>query len=189
MDLLAKAAIEKQSHADKKYSEAEFMQRKYEERIRRIQEHVVSLNAREKHVAREKVALSRERLHLHNERKQIDSRQQCSLCRSSQLPPYIEPNYTLPDSFMNFPVSRNLRSSNVTTAMNAIEEEMAHMLGKNLNLRHSPGIGDIRNHDDTFQNEERQLSQLPPEQVESGPFKVSLEVGTILWHPLRIILP
>ncbi|KAJ8715992.1 hypothetical protein PYW08_013277 [Mythimna loreyi] len=177
LDLVAKTAIEKQSQADKKYSEAEFIQRKYEERIRRIQEHVVSLNAREKHVAREKVALSRERLHLHNERKQIESRQQCSLCRSSQVPAYLEPNYTLPDSFMNVPVSRDFRSSNVTSAMNAIEEEMAHLLGKNLNLRHCVGLGDLSSHDNQYQNEQAQPRQLAsePTQVESGPFKDYLD--------------
>lgn len=182
MDLLAKTAIEKQSHADKKYSEAEFIQRKYEERIRRIQEHVVSLNSREKHVAREKVVLSRERLHLHNERKQIESRQQCSLCRSSQMPPYLEQNYTLPDSFTNVPVSRDFRSSNVTSAMNHIEDEMAHLLGRNLNLRHCVGVEDLSSRDNQYQNEESQPRQLSsePMQVESGPFKVSLTKLSIM---------
>lgn len=136
---------------------------------------MVSLNSREKHVAREKVALSRERLHLHNERKQIESRQQCSLCRSSQMP-YMEPNYALPDSFMNVPMSREYRGNNVTSAMNAIEEEMAHLLGKNLNLRHCVGMGDLSSHEQRYSNEEAQQRQLPsePMQVESGPFKVNI---------------
>ncbi|XP_047027190.1 myosin-11-like [Helicoverpa zea] len=175
LDLLAKTAMEKQTHADKKYSEAEFIQRMYEERIRRIQEHVVSLNSREKHVAKEKVALSRERLHLHNERKQIESRQQCSLCKSSQnILPYYETNYPLPDSFMNVAVSRDYKSSNVTNAMNAIEEEMAHLMGRNLNLRHSAGIGDLSHHADRFQNEERHQKSTES-MPESGPFKEYLD--------------
>ncbi|KAH9641695.1 hypothetical protein HF086_005141 [Spodoptera exigua] len=174
LDLLAKSAIEKQAQADKKYSEAEFVQRKYEERIRRIQEHVVSLNSREKHVAREKVALSRERLQLHNERKQIESRQQCSLCKSSQnFPPYYEASYVLPDSFMNIPVTRDLKSSNATSAMNAIEEEMSHLMGRNLNLRHCAGVGDLSHHDDRYQTEERQTKTLQSDnmKVDQGPFK------------------
>ncbi|XP_035444617.2 myosin-11 [Spodoptera frugiperda] len=175
LDLLAKSAMEKQTHADKKYSEAEFVQRKYEERIRRIQEHVVSLNSREKHVAREKVALSRERLQLHNERKQIESRQQCSLCKSSQnFPPYYEASYVLPDSFMDIPVTKDLRSSNTTNAMNAIEEEMSHLMGRNLNLRHSVGIGDLRHHvEEIHQGGDRQTKTLQSDnmQVDQGPFK------------------
>lgn len=92
--------------------------------------------------------------------------------------PYMEPNYTLPDSFMNVPVSRDYRSSNVTTAMNAIEEEMAHLLGKNLNLRHCVGVGDLSSHA-RYPNEDAQPRQLPSEsmQVESGPFKVSQKVS------------
>ncbi|XP_045514246.1 fas-binding factor 1 homolog [Pieris brassicae] len=85
LDLLAKSAIEKQSQADKKLSEANFIQQKYEDRIHRIQEHVISLNLREKQIAKEKVALSRERLSLHNERKQLDEKQ-CSLCRTNVQP-------------------------------------------------------------------------------------------------------
>lgn len=176
MDLLAKTAIEKQSQADKKYAEAELIQRKYEERIRRLQEHVVSLNSREKQIAREKVTLSRERLTLHNERKQIESRQQCSLCRTSQnVPQFYEPSYTLLDSFMHAPVTREYNNSNVTTAMNAIEQEMAHLMGRNLNLRHSAGIGDLT------QREEREVderagwqTETTPTQVESGTYKVSI---------------
>lgn len=85
LDLLATSAIEKQSQADKRLSEANFIQQKYEDRIRRIQDHVVSLNMREKQIAKEKVALSRERLSLHNERKQLDETQ-CSLCRTNYVP-------------------------------------------------------------------------------------------------------
>lgn len=132
--MLAKAAVEKQSQADKKYSEAEFMQRKYEERIRRIQEHVVSLNSREKQIAREKVALSRERLSIHNEKKQLESRQQCSLCKSSHYATQYanyEPTYNLPESFQNVPVSRDYGGENT----NAIEAEMAHVLGRNYGIR------------------------------------------------------
>ncbi|CAK1544963.1 unnamed protein product [Leptosia nina] len=105
LDLLSKSAIEKQSHAEKKLSEANLIQQKYEDRIRRIQEHVVSLNLREKQIAKEKVALSRERLSLHNERKELDARQ-CSLCRSNTnyndfipdpMAPIVQRNYVSRD--------------------------------------------------------------------------------------------
>ncbi|XP_075978514.1 fas-binding factor 1 twitchy [Anticarsia gemmatalis] len=171
LDLLAKTAIEKQSQAEKKYSEAEFIQRKYEERIRRIQEHVVSLNAREKQIAREKVTLSRERLALHNERKQIESRQQCSLCKTSQNIPFYEASYTLPESFINAPVTREYRSSNVTSAMNAIEQEMAHLMGRNLNLRHSAAMGDLSHHEDRFEDDVQERQAQDATQVQSGTFK------------------
>ncbi|CAH2090957.1 unnamed protein product [Euphydryas editha] len=121
LDLLAKTAMEKQSQADKKYSEAEFLQRKYEDRIRRVQEHVVSLNAREKQIAKEKVVLSRERLNLHNERKEIEGRQQCSLCRTSQ---YTESTYV--PSYL--PVSRDYTNLNIPP--NIIEAEMAQLMGR-----------------------------------------------------------
>ncbi|GBP54278.1 Fas-binding factor 1 [Eumeta japonica] len=133
MELLAKTAIEKQMTADKKYSEAEYVQKKYEERIRRIQEHAVSLNAREKQIAREKVALSRERLNLHNERRQMEGKQ-CSLCRPTRRPTgygydegYVAPEYPS--------VSRDYGDVNVSAAMNAIESEMAHLLSRNIGLR------------------------------------------------------
>ncbi|XP_050351503.1 fas-binding factor 1 homolog [Nymphalis io] len=121
LDLLAKTAMEKQSQADKKFSEAEFLQRKYEDRIRRIQEHVVSLNTREKQIAKEKVALSRERLSLHNERKEIEGRQQCSLCRTSQ---YADHAYV--PSYL--PVSRDYL--NIGSPVNVIEAEMAQLMGR-----------------------------------------------------------
>ncbi|XP_052741892.1 titin homolog [Bicyclus anynana] len=122
LDLLAKTAMEKQSQADKKYSEAEFLQKKYEDRIRRVQEHVVSLNAREKQIAKEKVALSRERLSLHNERKEIDNRQQCSLCRSSQYnTDYVYAPY-------NLPVSRDYR--NLSSPINVVEADMAVLMSR-----------------------------------------------------------
>ncbi|CAB3220581.1 unnamed protein product [Arctia plantaginis] len=174
LDLLAKTAIEKQTQAEKKYSEAEFIQRKYEERIRRIQEHVVSLNAREKQIAREKVTLSRERLTLHNERKQIEARQQCSLCKSSQhMSPYYEPSYALPETFINAAVTKEYKSSEMTTAMNAIEKEMAHLMGRNLSLRHSAGIGDLTLHGTRFESEGRHEVPMQAEatQVESVSFK------------------
>ncbi|XP_059053981.1 fas-binding factor 1 homolog [Achroia grisella] len=171
LDLLAKTAIDKQSQADKKYSEAEYLQRKYEERIRRIQEHVVSLNTREKQIAKEKVALSRERLNLHNERKQLESRQQCSLCKSTQnVTTYTyEPNYNMPDTFLNVSVSRDYGGAEVNSAMNAIEHEMAYLMSRNFNLRHSTSLT----------NEERSFiekktaaeSNLQSVQNETGPLK------------------
>ncbi|KAJ0178168.1 hypothetical protein K1T71_005991 [Dendrolimus kikuchii] len=146
LDLLAKTAIDKQSQADKKYSEADFLQHKYEDRIRRMQEHVVSLNSREKQIAREKIALSRERLTLHNERKQIETKQ-CSLCKSSQnsVQYNIDP-FTIPESY--FSVSREYKNANVNNAMNAIEQEMAHLMGRNFNLKHSAGIADVRSYEE-----------------------------------------
>ncbi|XP_061714947.1 fas-binding factor 1 homolog [Cydia pomonella] len=172
LDLLAKTAIEKQSQADKKYSEAEFIQRKYEERIRRIQEHVVSLNNREKQIAKEKVALSRERLNLHNERKQMEGKQQCSLCKSVQsVPQYNFDSSYLPETFLQMPVSRDFGNTQMTSAMTAIEQEMAHLMGQSFSLRHTPGLNinreerhnanDVRNADENVQSSE----------IEPGAFK------------------
>ncbi|XP_028178328.1 fas-binding factor 1 homolog [Ostrinia furnacalis] len=138
LELLVKAAMEKQSQADKKYSEAELIQSKYEERIRRIQEHAVSLNAREKQIAKEKVSLSRERLALHNEKKQMESRQQCSLCKSTQQVPLynFETANTFPDSYHNVSVSRDEGDSNVMSAMKAIAQELVSLkLKKQMDLR------------------------------------------------------
>lgn len=162
-DLLAKTTIDKQSQADKRYSEAEFLQRKYEERIRRIQEHVVSLNVREKQIAKEKVALSRERLNLHNERKQIENRQQCSLCKSTQnIPDYMQ-SYTLPEPVYTVPVSRDYR--NVDSAMNNIERDIASLVSRNYSFRHNADAGHSMS-DPRFQSSEAG-------QVESEtPFKV-----------------
>lgn len=173
---MAKTAIDKQSQADKKYSEAEFLQRKYEERIRRIQEHVVSLNAREKQIAREKVALSRERLALHNERKQIDSRQQCSLCKSTQNIPDYNPSYALPESFLNVPVSRDNR--HVDVAMNNIERDIASLLSRSYSFRHDTDVGNSAS-DTKFQSAETA-------QVESGPFKVSAD-NVASGHSYKVI--
>ncbi|XP_034831112.1 uncharacterized protein [Maniola hyperantus] len=129
LDLLARTAMEKQSQADKKYSEAEFLQRKYEDRIRRVQEHVVSLNAREKQIAKEKVALSRERLSLHNERKEIDNRQQCSLCRSSQYnTEYAYMPYNAPVPRVYGDLSREY--GNLSAPANVVEAEMAQLMGR-----------------------------------------------------------
>ncbi|XP_049874162.1 fas-binding factor 1 homolog [Pectinophora gossypiella] len=174
LDLLAKTAIEKQTQADKKHSEAEFIQKKYEDRIRRMQEHVVSLNAREKQIAKEKVALSRERLSLHNERKQMESRQHCSLCKPPQnVPSYnFEPNFTLPETFLNVPVSRDYIGTSANYAMNAIEQEMANLIGRNFGLRHSTGVGNVAHEDkyvqdrDTIGDNFQQTTQM-----ESGVFK------------------
>ncbi|XP_013190459.2 fas-binding factor 1 homolog [Amyelois transitella] len=154
LDLLAKTAIDRQSQADKKYSEAEYLQRKYEERIRRIQEHVVSLNTREKQIAREKVALSRERLNLHNERKQIESRLPCSLCKSSQnVPQYYEPNY-LTDFNVSVTRDGNAPNVEVSSAMNAIEQEMAFLMSRNFSLRHgaTTAVHEGRGGGDDLQN-------------------------------------
>lgn len=155
LELLAKAAIDKQSAADQKYAEAENIQRKYEERIRRIQEHVVSLNSREKQIAREKVALSRERLSLHNERKLIDNRQQCSLCKSIQNPSDFEFKYPTPETYLG--VSRDYNVLEVSSAMNNIEQEMANFLGRNLGLKavvaETPVNVDKQNQDNIFQGD------------------------------------
>ncbi|XP_047505478.1 paramyosin [Pieris napi] len=132
LDLLAKSAIEKQSQADKKLSEANFIQQKYEDRIHRIQEHVVSLNLREKQIAKEKVALSRERLSLHNERKQLDEKQ-CSLCRTNvqSLPVHTEFGISREFSHMSFvpkdfSMSRDFNLSRDYGRINDIETEMSN---------------------------------------------------------------
>lgn len=173
LDLLAKTAIEKQSQADKKYSEAEFIQRKYEERIRRIQEHVVSLNNREKQIAKEKVALSRERLNLHNEKKQMEGKQQCSLCKSIQnAPQYNFERSYLPETFLELPVPREYGNTNANSAMNAIEQEMAHLMGQSFNLRHTPGLGTLNREDRHNTNDGGNESEFQPMQANSGNFKV-----------------
>ncbi|XP_047993854.1 fas-binding factor 1 homolog [Leguminivora glycinivorella] len=165
LDLLAKTAIEKQSQADKKYSEAEFIQRKYEERIRRIQEHVVSLNNREKQIAKEKVALSRERLNLHNERKQMEGKQQCSLCKSVQS----APQYNFDSSYL--PETRDFGNTQMTSAMAAIEQEMAHLMGQSFSLRHTPGLN-INREDRENANEDRNADEnVQATEVEPGTFK------------------
>ncbi|KAI5637136.1 hypothetical protein NE865_10186 [Phthorimaea operculella] len=152
LDLLAKTAIEKQTQADKKYAEAEFIQKKYEDRIRRLQEHVVSLTNREKQIAKEKVALSRERLNLHNEKKLMETRQHCSLCKPPQsIPAYsFEPSYTLPDTFLNVPVSRDYGGMSSNYAINTIEQEMAHFMGSNFNSKHISGTNNSNFRDDGF---------------------------------------
>ncbi|KAM3966359.1 uncharacterized protein ACR2FA_012669 [Aphomia sociella] len=172
LDLLAKTAMDKQTQADKKYSEAEFLQRKYEERIRRIQEHAVSLNTREKQIAREKVALSRERLNLHNERKQLESRQQCSLCKTTQnsVQYGYESNYNTPETFLNVSVSRDYGGTEVNSAMNAIEQEMAYLMSQNFNLRHSTSVvNDVKNLNEGKLAAER--SNFQSVQTDSGPLK------------------
>lgn len=131
--------MEKQSQADKKYSEAEFLQRKYEDRIRRVQEHVVSLNAREKQIAKEKVALSRERLSLHNERKELDNRQQCSLCRTSQYnTEYSYVPYNLPVAREYGNLSREYHVEPILRSpVNVVEAEMVQLMGK---VRHDVDV-------------------------------------------------
>ncbi|XP_072947470.1 uncharacterized protein [Epargyreus clarus] len=164
LDLLAKTAIDKQAQAEKKHSDAEFAQHKYEERIRRIQEHVVSLNAREKQIAKEKVALSRERLSMHNERKQLESRQQCSLCRNTQ---YNDHTYNLPDTYMNPTVSRDYNAM----PLNIVEQELAHLMGRTFKLRHSAEVNA------TFEDRQVDASEFDsvPAQAESGAFKDYLD--------------
>lgn len=171
LDLLAKTSMDKQSQADKKYSEAEFLQRKYEERIRRIQEHIVSLNTREKEIAKEKVVLSRERLQLHNERKQIETKQ-CSLCKSTQNNAHYNADpYIAPESLHS--VSRDYKNTSVNNAMNAIEQEMAHLIGSNFRLRHSVGIGNLKSHEDRFIdiNGRLDVTDKVSMNLESGTFK------------------
>lgn len=140
-----------------------------------MQEHVVSLNAREKQIAKEKVALSRERLNLHNDRKQIDSRLPCSLCKSSQnVPGYNLDDHSLHDTYLNVPVSRDYGNSNVNSAMNAIEQEMAHLMSRNFSLRHTtPGIGSLSGHDErTHERVPDSFHATQSPQVEPGAFKV-----------------
>lgn len=130
-----------------------------------MQEHVISLNTREKQIAKEKVALSRERLSIHNERKQIESRQQCSLCKTSQNMPYTsyEQTYTLPDSFLHVPVSRDYGVGNTTNVMSAMESDMAHLLGRDFGLRSGMNVRinneqDKENVDDNLESLRRDMT-------------------------------
>lgn len=181
LDLLARNAVEKQTQADKRYAEAEFIQRKYEDRIRRIQEHVVSLNVREKQIAKEKVALSRERLTLHNERKQLESRQQCSLCKANQnVSAYnFDAAYAFPETYL--PVSRDYGGTTMNTAMTAIEQEMAHLMGRNFSLRHTAVVGSGHNerYDERTAGEDNaQPTQSIP--IDSGAFKVGSFISYLI---------
>ncbi|XP_045495998.1 trichohyalin-like [Colias croceus] len=131
LDLLAKSAIEKQSQAEKKSSEANFIQQKYEDRIRRIQEHVVSLNMREKQIAKEKVALSRERLTLHNERKELENKQ-CSLCRGTNQTNLPEPIMPIIHANRDYNVPSDYRRTygNLNSNINDIEMEVSQLMGR-----------------------------------------------------------
>ncbi|CAG4947022.1 unnamed protein product [Parnassius apollo] len=170
VEMLTKAAIEKQSQAEKKYAEAESQQRKYEERIRRIQEHVVSLNAREKQIAREKIVLSRERIRLHNDWKQIESRQQCSLCRSMPRTPQYNLETTYHSENYDMPVSRDYGEANVSHALSAIEQEMAHLMGRTFSLKHDSGLVNLTRQDVRHSNDvEDEGEHL--ESTETGTFK------------------
>ncbi|XP_038206231.1 protein hook homolog [Zerene cesonia] len=131
LDLLAKSAIERQSQAEKKLSEANFIQQKYEDRIRRIQEHVVSLNMREKQIAKEKVALSRERLTLHNERKELENKQ-CSLCRGTNQAYLPEPIMPMVHFNRDYNAPRDYRRTfgNMNSNINDIEMEVSQLMGR-----------------------------------------------------------
>ncbi|XP_068618757.1 fas-binding factor 1 homolog [Battus philenor] len=142
LEILTKTALEKQTMAEKKLIEAENQQRKYEEKIRRLQEHVVSLNTREKQIAREKISLSRERISLHNDWKRMEGRQQCSLCRS--MPRTQDNLETAYAQNYEVPASRDYNDSNMNHAFSAIEQEMAHLMGRTLGLRHDTGLSDVR---------------------------------------------
>ncbi|CAK1586019.1 unnamed protein product [Parnassius mnemosyne] len=170
VEMLTKAAIEKQSQAEKKYAEAESQQRRYEERIRRIQEHVVSLNAREKQIAREKIVLSRERISLHNDWKQMESRQQCSLCRSMPRTPQYNFESTYHSQTYDVPVSRDYGEANVSHALSAIEQEMAHLMGRTFSLKHDSGLVNLTGQDVRHSNDvEDEGEHLEP--TETGTFK------------------
>lgn len=189
--MLARNAVEKQTQADKRFAEAEFIQRKYEDRIRRIQEHVVSLNGREKQIAKEKVALSRERLSLHNERKQLESGQQCSLCKSNQnISAYnFDPAYVLPETYL--PVARDYGSTTMNSALTAIEQEMAHLMSRNFSLRHAAVIGSGPNErygERTTGQDNAQATQSIP--IDSGAFKVCICVNYSIWkyHLVRKLM-
>ncbi|XP_014368987.2 cytoskeletal protein Sojo [Papilio machaon] len=139
LDLLTKAALEKQSQAEKKYSEAENQQRRYEERMHKLQEHIVSLNTREKQIAKEKIALSRERINLHNDWKQMEGKQQCSLCRSIPRTPQYNFDAAFSRSY-DAPASRDYGEANMSNAVSAIEQEMAHLMGRSFALKHDTAI-------------------------------------------------
>ncbi|KPJ07288.1 Fas-binding factor 1 [Papilio machaon] len=147
LDLLTKAALEKQSQAEKKYSEAENQQRMYEERMHKLQEHIVSLNTREKQIAKEKIALSRERINLHNDWKQMEGKQQCSLCRSIPRTPQYNFDAAFSRSY-DAPASRDYGEANMSNAVSAIEQEMAHLMGRSFALKHDTAIEQRMSTDD-----------------------------------------
>ncbi|KPI97256.1 Fas-binding factor 1 [Papilio xuthus] len=160
LDLLTKAALEKQSQAEKKYSEAENQQRRYEERMHKLQEHIVSLNSREKQIAKEKIVLSRERINLHNDWKQMEGKQQCSLCRAIPRTPQYNFDAAFSRSY-DAPASRDYGEANMSHAVSAIEQEMAHLIGRSFALKHDTAIEkrtDVRDnihsvHSDTVPSE------------------------------------
>lgn len=141
----------------------------------------MSLNGREKQIAKEKVALSRERLCLHNERKQLESRQQCSLCKCNRnVSAYnFDPTYVLPETYL--PVTRDYGSTTMNSAFTAIEQEMAHLMGRNFSLRHTAVIGSDSNErygEKTTGQENVQTTQSI--QIDSGAFKVCICINYFL---------
>ena len=128
------------------------MQKKYEDRIRRIQEHVVSLNNREKQIAKEKVAMSRERLSLHNERKELEGRQ-CSLCQNTQFNTSSFYSYT--PAQVQYPVSRDYGSYSrgiINPMTNVVEEntidnvemEIGHLMGGMVDRKDLQDVGQVQ---------------------------------------------
>lgn len=118
---------------------------------------------------------------LHNERKQLESRQQCSLCKSNQnVPAYnFDPPYVLPETYL--PVSRDYGSTTMNSALTAIEQEMAHLMGRNFSLRHTAVIGSGSNErygERTTGQDNVQPTQSIP--IDSGAFKVCILINYLI---------
>ncbi|XP_077290981.1 uncharacterized protein LOC143914590 [Arctopsyche grandis] len=91
LEVLTRNALAKQKNAESKISEATYSQQRYEEKLNRIQEQFLSLNSREQQLAREKVALSRERLMIYNQRAENDYAI-CNICKATNIPQKLSEN-------------------------------------------------------------------------------------------------
>lgn len=80
LESLTRNTLTKQKIADGKIEEAKYLQIKYEEKLKRLQEYELSFSRREKQIAKEKIVLSQERLLLYNSRRENSI---CTLCKTS----------------------------------------------------------------------------------------------------------
>ncbi|KAK4876733.1 hypothetical protein RN001_009239 [Aquatica leii] len=76
------SAERKAKDGEKALAEAKLLGHQYNSRLKDIQSQLISLTNREKKVAEEKIALSKERMYLHNNLKQI---KKCSLCTADDF--------------------------------------------------------------------------------------------------------
>ncbi|KAF5287870.1 hypothetical protein FQA39_LY15646 [Lamprigera yunnana] len=93
------SAERKAKDGDRALSEAKALEIKYNSRLKDIQAQLISLSAREKKLAEEKIALSKERVSLHNKLQQT---KKCSLCTSDNANKPDDLNCTLEDAEQDF---------------------------------------------------------------------------------------